>query len=387
MTATEQRQRRVRGAESFDRALIVAVFALGVGGLVILRFVGAPAFIPILFAAGLLCIYAVVATLNSLSKLEPETIGDNCYYLGFLFTLTSLGVTLYALSGPEIGIGLQRDIIAGFGVALSSTVVGMFLRLLLMQIRTDIVARDREARRDLLVVTREFRSTLAAAIAEVKAFSTESVQLAAETNDRIRAAANSALDEQKAAAKVTGEAYHNALQASLRETSAALAEDIRDSLRTPLAETTRALQTALGEFTSVVEGQTVAQRDAGLNMQVEATQLLAANKAIRSETESFAEALGAARSQIDGLGRVLEHAAERLAPVSESSGETTLGKTDVAAMLAAFEQRIETAGRSLDETASALERCRTALEARAETLEAETGRRGPARWWRPWRGA
>jgi len=46
--------------------------------------------------------------------------------------------------------------VSGFGVALTLTVMGVFLCVIHMQMRPDIVARDREARRDLSHRARDF---------------------------------------------------------------------------------------------------------------------------------------------------------------------------------------------------------------------------------------
>ena len=68
----------------------------------------------------------------------------------------------------------MRDVIARFGIALRSTIVGVFLRVFLMQTHPDFVACDREARRELHVAARDFRTHLVASTAQIKAFSVES---------------------------------------------------------------------------------------------------------------------------------------------------------------------------------------------------------------------
>ncbi len=84
--------------------------------------------------------------LVDISALGAEVIGDNSYYLGFLFTLTSLAVTLYFVVdvAAEDRAFAHPEVISGFGVALVSTLVGVFIRVLMMQFRLDLVARERE---------------------------------------------------------------------------------------------------------------------------------------------------------------------------------------------------------------------------------------------------
>ena len=61
-----------------------------------------------------------------------EQFADSIYYLGFLLTLVALIVSLFALSADNyslVGVGSR------FGVALATTVVGLFLRILLTNFR------------------------------------------------------------------------------------------------------------------------------------------------------------------------------------------------------------------------------------------------------------
>jgi methyl-accepting chemotaxis protein len=76
-------------------------------------------------------------------RVRLDQAGDNAYYLGLLFTLISMAVTLYEFSGTALGeagaparSGVEQ-IIANFGVALASTIAGIFLRVLLHQMRVD----------------------------------------------------------------------------------------------------------------------------------------------------------------------------------------------------------------------------------------------------------
>ena len=66
----------------------------------------------------------------------PEEEGDNVYYLGLLFTLVSLMLTLVNIFGLEAGgtPGREelRDLLANFGVALTSTVAGIAGRVVVL---------------------------------------------------------------------------------------------------------------------------------------------------------------------------------------------------------------------------------------------------------------
>lgn len=76
-------------------------------------------------------------------RVRLDQAGDNAYYLGLLFTLVSMAVALYEFRASALGdagatarSGAEQ-IIANFGVALGSTIAGIFLRVLLHQMRVD----------------------------------------------------------------------------------------------------------------------------------------------------------------------------------------------------------------------------------------------------------
>lgn len=185
------RRTRMHGVsprDSLDRIAFILAFVAGTVGSIILKMVGVHPFGVAGFAAAILCGYALLSWLSGKLTLEPEVLGDNCYYLGFLFTLASLGYTLYQVAAPGQATAqtdLLPEVISGFGVALSSTIVGVFLRVLLMQIRPDIMVRDRETRRELQDQVRDFRVALSESVQDIRTFSTESIQMAVEREAKI----------------------------------------------------------------------------------------------------------------------------------------------------------------------------------------------------------
>lgn len=185
-----RRTHDVSPRDTLDRTFFLFAFALGVGGGILLKIMGAHAFISAGYAGLILVLYAVAAWLGGRVKIEPEVIGDNCYYLGFLFTLASLSYTLYQMADPSLNGGRAVDIpavISGFGVALSSTIVGVFLRVFMMQMRPDFVAKDREVRSDINRSFLDFRKNMSGMLSQMKGYAAESVQMASERDERIRA--------------------------------------------------------------------------------------------------------------------------------------------------------------------------------------------------------
>lgn len=232
-----QKMYDVSERDGWDRLFLIAAFLVGASGTIALKLTTAPVLVVAAFPLLILLAYVGACFTTQSLRIEPETIGDNCYYLGFLFTLTSLAVTLYQIRDVT-GAGTMADddliplVISGFGVALSSTIAGVFLRIILMQIRPDIVARDREARIDLSHAARDFRTTLANISRDVKASAIEGNQRTAERNQKIEEATEKHLKEADALLKNQSEAF----DATLKDFTKRLSSEMTDTIKTEVAQ-------------------------------------------------------------------------------------------------------------------------------------------------------
>lgn len=102
---------------------------------------------------------------------RPHANGDNLYYLGFLYTLTSLGHALYRFSTDQED---TEVIVTNFGIAISTTILGMALRILLGRPGLDdppVV--ETSARRDLASAARKLRAELEYSAADFQGFREE----------------------------------------------------------------------------------------------------------------------------------------------------------------------------------------------------------------------
>ena len=223
--------------EALDRAVFIVAFLLGIGGLFLLKTLGIHPFFMAGYAALVLVLYAIISGIRGRIKIESETIGDNCYYLGFLFTLASLAHTLYLMSSPTTGGESPVDIpevISGFGVALSSTIVGVFLRVLLMQMRPDFIAKDREIRADINRAFKNFRKEMTGLLLQTKRYATESIQLTSERDEHLRRMTEKFIENQQdaykdSAAKTIQLAVER--DQSLRDSTEKFTEDHQESLK------------------------------------------------------------------------------------------------------------------------------------------------------------
>ncbi len=123
--------------------------------------------LPVLIMLG----YALIVSLPGL-RLRDDQTGDNLYYMGFLFTLTSLGVALYQFSSE----GSAEQIVRAFGVAIASTIAGIAFRVLFAQMRRDPIEVERNARVELAEAARRVRRELDATVIELSNFRRHTIQ-------------------------------------------------------------------------------------------------------------------------------------------------------------------------------------------------------------------
>ncbi len=238
------------------RYAFIVAFIFGVGGGTLLKSFEVHAFVASAFSATVLFAYALTAWASGRLRLEPENIGDNCYYLGFLFTLASLAFTLYQMADPRLNDGSAVNIpsvISGFGVALSSTIVGVFLRVLLMQMRPDFVAKEREIRADMNKSFTEFKKSLSLTLRQMKAFSSESVQMAAERDERIREDTEAFVKNHQAALLSASKEFTQSLNRSLTEMAAATQQQAAIALEQAGKKSLAAIETSTAKSLAAIE--------------------------------------------------------------------------------------------------------------------------------------
>jgi ElaB/YqjD/DUF883 family membrane-anchored ribosome-binding protein len=133
--------------------------------------------VPVLIMIG----YAVLLGAR-LFKLRDDQAGDNLYYMGFLFTLTSLAVSLYQFSAA----GSAEQIVQNFGIAIASTIAGITLRILFNQMRRDPVEIESTARMELAEASRRVKRELESTILEFGYFRRMTQQSVTDALDEAR---------------------------------------------------------------------------------------------------------------------------------------------------------------------------------------------------------
>lgn len=120
----------------------------------------------------LMGIYVSFVTLVPATKLRTDVAADNVYYLGFLFTLTSLAIAL--------SIDSADAILANFGVAIISTLIGIAARVGLNQMRVDPTDIEEASRLELSGATSKVKAELNETVRQLTEFRQISLQVMSE---------------------------------------------------------------------------------------------------------------------------------------------------------------------------------------------------------------
>ena len=126
----------------------------------------------------LMITYAVFITVVPATRLRLDAAADNMYYLGFLYTLTSLAVALTVDDTDQI--------LANFGVAISSTLIGIAARVGLNQLRVDPHDIEAASRLELSEATSRIRSEMDDAVLQLSSFRTMNLQVLTEGYEELQ---------------------------------------------------------------------------------------------------------------------------------------------------------------------------------------------------------
>src|SRR5262245_32338054 len=108
-----------------DKFLFFGIFITTSILIVVQKLFAVSKWIPAVTGATAIALFCVLSWKTPRFRLREDRIGDGAYYLGFLFTLVSLSVTLYQFTRS----GGVEEVISGFGIALTTTIVGLSLRV------------------------------------------------------------------------------------------------------------------------------------------------------------------------------------------------------------------------------------------------------------------
>jgi hypothetical protein len=219
--------RLTESAYSTGANAMVFLFFVGVGCayIILAKLADIGPFYVTFVPVGTMLAYALLILLARGLRLRDDQSGDNLYYMGFLFTLTSLGVSLYQFTATRAA----EEIVQNFGIAIGSTITGIGLRVIFNQMRRDPVEVERIMRLELAEAARRVRRELDSTVVEFGHHRRSAQQAAADSFNHV----TEKFDE--IVARFLG---------SL--------EDITAKLAAPLAAVSRRSEDAIAEVTKTI---------------------------------------------------------------------------------------------------------------------------------------
>ncbi len=110
---------------------------IGAAGIIILKLLDMSQFFVTACPISIMLVYACYHYIKHQSQLSK--VGDNLYYLGFLYTLVSLAMSLFEFSSSDEAVETIAPIITNFGIAIFSTIFGIAFRVFF-----DLMQKDPE---------------------------------------------------------------------------------------------------------------------------------------------------------------------------------------------------------------------------------------------------
>lgn len=224
---------RNRIDELADKYLFIVVFLVGALGVIALKAFGVSQILVTAVPLTGMAIYGLYILFTPKYRIRNDRAGDSLYYLGFLFTMVSLAYSLYEFGGSK---GTE-SIVTNFGIALSTTILGLMLRVAYHQLREDPFEVEREVRIELADAAGKLRGELLTAAADFKALSTASLQTLEEISNATNTKINRVVDN-------TTASYSKAVSelTDLVRASTSLVRDQQASIRQAGSRTVGAME-------------------------------------------------------------------------------------------------------------------------------------------------
>lgn len=170
-----------------DRWGFVAFAAVGSVAIVAAKHYGAEGHYVAIGAVLLLFAYAALVNFGGTGKLRSDQAGDNCYYLGLVYTLASLSYAIFTFDPANTA----TTIVQGFGIALATTIAGLVLRVFFNQSRVDLYEAEDTARLELAQAAARLKTELSQIALSFSDFGHQTKQIISE----LRQAAVDSIEE------------------------------------------------------------------------------------------------------------------------------------------------------------------------------------------------
>jgi hypothetical protein len=240
-----------------SRLDVIAFAAAFVAGLVVYVVVHvllrAPQWIVSAMIVGVMVLYAGSVWFVPRLRVRTDQAGDNAYYLGLLFTLMSMSFALYEFGGAvaaDVSPARERagaqQIIGNFGIALASTIAGIFLRVFMHQMRVDPADVESTTRIELSEASTRVRASLDAVAQDLALFHEEIKQRTTDVVAGIIADGRRALDSLNQVVELTTNDMFGAVASAHKKVL-----EQTDELTRRLAETATEMLSAIERLRAV----------------------------------------------------------------------------------------------------------------------------------------
>lgn len=155
----------IRVQKLFLIVLTLKVFSSGLGW-----YFGFPWSLGFWTPLALMSAYIVLGLQRRDNDVADEKFADTCYYLGFIFTITSIIFSLFDL--PNIGTKIQ-EIAVRFGAAMVSTVLGLGVRVYLVSFKQDVADAIKDAEEAVIEASHKFREQLVITFERLRDFESQ----------------------------------------------------------------------------------------------------------------------------------------------------------------------------------------------------------------------
>jgi len=305
-------------------------------------------------AIALIVVYAIIVAWTPHLRIREDQLGDNCYYLGFLYTLISLAWALWKFAQFQ----KIEEIIANFGLALASTIVGILLRVVINQARKDVLETEQDARMMLTESMVNMRVQLNDAVIAMRAFCAQAQQI---TSDAIRdnaERANTALEQSVAKIGDTSEIVLKRIEQAFDEFN----ENSR-KLNQVAGGTVKALETLIDRLEAMEPpSDLISKRIEGVMSSAEK-----AGSLLRERLEQDEQAIREASARMKDMEEQLKAAASWISAAGSGlAGVTEAARTSASAAQGAS-QKLVSLTQSL--SASLVEQERAIASARASSTD------------------
>ena len=368
-----------------DRFAFFGFFVLGAAWILLFRTFGWSPWVVTGIPCALMVAYAYTSWDREEKRPKYAFAGDNLYYLGFLYTLTSLAHALIVFDPEEAG---TETIITNFGIAIATTILGMALRVVVGQ-RTDetVETVDEEVRTGLGDAARRLRGEIEFTVDEFQSFRERTREALEEGLGEVRAQLAEAADtsarigdgltkiEEKGAAlaETTGKAWEEigADADRVRGALVAMAEKIAgfDFYEAFVA---RAIDLASGKLRDAVEQhadevrQGTEELRSGMKVLTREFDAIGLRRVIGEAVEPVSRDLREASTELAGSAGAVREAVESARAAEETAGDLRAGLETVAGALSSVGDRVAAVGKdsrnSLSRSIERVEQANAQLE-------------------------